>query len=47
VVLFSRDSDPKLCAPRGPWVRTLREDDLTALPLAVVTDAARDALNAD
>ena len=46
VVLFSRDSDPKLCAPRGRWVRTLREGDLTALPLAAVTDAVRDALNA-
>ena len=37
VVLFSRDSDPKLCAPRGRWVRTLREGELAALPLAAVT----------
>ena len=47
VVLFSRDSDPKLCAPRGRWVRTLREADLTGLPLTAVTDAMEQALTAD
>ncbi len=46
VVLFSRDSDPKLCAPRGRWVRTLRESDLATLPLAAVTDVAEAAMNA-
>lgn len=44
VVLFSRDSDPKLCAPRGPWVMTLRQPDLKALPVAAVTDAVEQAL---
>ena len=39
VVLFSRDSDPALCAPRGRWVRTLREADLAQLPLGAVIDA--------
>jgi ADP-heptose:LPS heptosyltransferase len=31
VVLFSRDSDPALCAPRGPDVTVLRRPDLGAL----------------
>lgn len=38
VVLFSGDSDPALCAPRGRWVQTLRQADLTMLPLSAVTD---------
>ena len=44
VVLFSHDSDPKLCAPRGRWVSTLRDADLSALPLTAVTDAIEAAL---
>jgi ADP-heptose:LPS heptosyltransferase len=37
VVLFSRDSDPALCAPRGPDVTVLRRPDLAALaPEAVL-----------
>jgi ADP-heptose:LPS heptosyltransferase len=39
VVLFSNDSDPALCAPRGR-VRVLREPSLAALPVAAVFDAA-------
>jgi ADP-heptose:LPS heptosyltransferase len=31
VVLFSHDSDPALCAPRGPDVTVLRRPDLAAL----------------
>jgi ADP-heptose:LPS heptosyltransferase len=31
IVLFSRDSDPALCAPRGPDVTVLRRPDLSAL----------------
>ncbi len=31
VVLFSRDSDPALCAPRGPDVRVLRRPSLASL----------------
>ena len=44
VVLFSHDSDPKLCAPRGRWVRTLQAADLTTLPLSAVSGAVDDAL---
>lgn len=43
VVLFSHDSDPKLCAPRGAWVRTLREADLATLQLEAVLDMVRQA----
>jgi ADP-heptose:LPS heptosyltransferase len=39
VVLFSRDSDPALCAPRGPCVTTLRRHDLKELDAATVMDA--------
>ncbi len=39
VVLFSHDSDPFLCAPRGPWVRTLRQARLSDLSLDEVTAA--------
>jgi ADP-heptose:LPS heptosyltransferase len=40
VVLFSRDSDPALCAPRGPAVSVLRRPDLATLDVAAVADAA-------
>lgn len=33
VVLFSDDSDPALCAPRGRQTSILRQDDLAQLPL--------------
>jgi ADP-heptose:LPS heptosyltransferase len=36
VVLFSRDSDPARCAPRGPDVRVLRRPDLASLEVDVV-----------
>jgi hypothetical protein len=36
VVLFSRDSDPALCAPRGRDVRTLRRADLASLDVETV-----------
>jgi ADP-heptose:LPS heptosyltransferase len=39
VVLFSRDSDPALTAPRGPSVTVLRHADLAKLELATVLDA--------
>jgi ADP-heptose:LPS heptosyltransferase len=35
VVLFSADSDPALCAPRGK-VAVIRRDDLATLPVAPV-----------
>lgn len=38
IVLFSADSDPALCAPRG-HVTVLRRDDLATLPLSAVTAA--------
>ena len=39
VVLFSQDSDPALCAPRGPDVRILRRRDLASLALETVLTA--------
>lgn len=40
LVLFSADSDPALCAPRGERVAVLREPSLGSLPVARVHDAA-------
>jgi ADP-heptose:LPS heptosyltransferase len=45
VVLFSRDSDPARCAPRGPLVRILAAPDLAALPAETVLAAARQLLS--
>ena len=39
VVLFSHDSDPLLCAPRGPSVTILRRPDLSGLPVEDVVTA--------
>ncbi len=39
VVLYSGQSDPALCAQRGPAVTILRRDSLADLPLAVVLAA--------
>ncbi|HVZ09431.1 glycosyltransferase family 9 protein [Rhodopila sp.] len=36
ITLFSADSDPALCAPRGPWTRVLRRPVLTDLPIEEV-----------
>jgi ADP-heptose:LPS heptosyltransferase len=41
VVLFSRDSDPARCAPRGPDVRVLRRPDLAALDVETVLGELR------
>ncbi len=38
VVLFSRDSDPALCAPRGPAVRVLRRAELADLDAGTVNE---------
>jgi ADP-heptose:LPS heptosyltransferase len=38
IVLFSRASDPALCAPRGPRVSVLRRPDLAALAPAEVIE---------
>ncbi len=39
VVLFSNQSDPSLCAPRGPSVTVLRRPDLASLDLPTVLAA--------
>jgi ADP-heptose:LPS heptosyltransferase len=39
LALFGEDSDPALCAPRGAAVRVLRNQPLTALPVAAVLAA--------
>jgi ADP-heptose:LPS heptosyltransferase len=39
IVLFSRDSDPALCAPRGPHVSVLRRSDLGQIDVATVLHA--------
>jgi ADP-heptose:LPS heptosyltransferase len=39
IVLFSRDSDPALCAPRGPRVGVLRKADLATLEVDTVLRA--------
>jgi ADP-heptose:LPS heptosyltransferase len=41
VVLFSRASDPALCAPRGPSVTVLRRDDLAELRPETVAESCR------
>jgi ADP-heptose:LPS heptosyltransferase len=38
VVLFSQDSDPALCAPRGRVVHVLRRPDLATLEVATVNE---------
>jgi ADP-heptose:LPS heptosyltransferase len=39
VVLFSNESDPALCAPRGRSVTILRRPNLSSLPVADVAAA--------
>lgn len=39
IVLFSRDSDPALCAPRGPRVSVLRRAELATLEVDTVLQA--------
>jgi ADP-heptose:LPS heptosyltransferase len=46
VVLFSRDSDPALCAPRGPRVSVLRRPDLAQLDAASVMNAVEETMHA-
>jgi ADP-heptose:LPS heptosyltransferase len=46
VVLFSHDSDPALCAPRGPDVRVLRRPELSMLEVEAVIDALPEKVNA-
>jgi ADP-heptose:LPS heptosyltransferase len=44
IVLFSRDSDPALCAPRGRCVSVLHRLDLGQLDVATVLHAAAEAV---
>lgn len=39
VVLFSRESDPEITAPRGPSVQVLRRENLGDLPVSEVAEA--------
>jgi ADP-heptose:LPS heptosyltransferase len=45
LALFGEDSDPALCAPRGPRVAVLRHQPLAALKLADVEAALHDLIN--
>jgi ADP-heptose:LPS heptosyltransferase len=45
LALFGEDSDPALCAPRGPRVGVLRRQPLASLPLADVQGALQDLIN--
>jgi ADP-heptose:LPS heptosyltransferase len=36
LTLFSRESDPDRCAPRGAWTRVLRQPVLADLPVEAV-----------
>ena len=47
IVLFSHDSDPELCAPRGPSVTVLRRPDLAGLPVEAVLEQLGEATLAD
>lgn len=46
VTLFSRDSDPALCAPVGAWTRVLRRDDLGNLAVEAVLAALPETVSA-
>jgi ADP-heptose:LPS heptosyltransferase len=43
IVLFSGDSDPALCAPRGRSVTVLRRPDLSTLPVEAVLEVLGEA----
>jgi ADP-heptose:LPS heptosyltransferase len=45
LALFGEDSDPALCAPRGPRVAVLRRQPLASLPLADVQAALQELIN--
>jgi ADP-heptose:LPS heptosyltransferase len=42
ITLFSNDSNPAQCAPRGPWTRILQSPDLADLPVETVMEAIPD-----
>jgi ADP-heptose:LPS heptosyltransferase len=45
LALFGEDSDPALCAPRGPRAAVLRHQPLAALQLAAVKAALQELIN--
>ena len=45
LALFGEDSDPALCAPRGPCVAVLRRQPLSALPPAEVEAALQELIS--
>lgn len=45
LALFGEDSDPALCAPRGPRVAVLRRQPLASLQLADLQTALQDLIN--
>jgi len=45
LALFGEDSDPALCAPRGPRVAVLRRQPLSALPTAEVKAALQELIS--
>jgi ADP-heptose:LPS heptosyltransferase len=42
ITLFSRDSNPSQCAPRGRWTRILQRPDLADLPVEAVLEGLPD-----
>jgi ADP-heptose:LPS heptosyltransferase len=47
VVLYSHDSDPALCAQRGPRVKIVRQESLENLEESEVWAALRTLISAD
>ena len=45
IVLFSHDSDPERCAPRGRSVTVLRRPDLADLPVEAVVGELSETLS--
>jgi ADP-heptose:LPS heptosyltransferase len=46
VTLFSRDSNPAQCAPRGLWTRILQKTDLADLPVEAVLESLPEPVRA-
>jgi ADP-heptose:LPS heptosyltransferase len=46
VTLFSSDSNPSQCAPRGRWTRILQRPDLADLPVEAVLESLPEAVEA-
>jgi ADP-heptose:LPS heptosyltransferase len=46
ITLFSKDSNPALCAPVGPWTRVLQRPNLADLPVEAVLECLPEAVAA-